>query len=231
MRKSGACDTRLLEQVIEGINNDVKSDPKRNRPVLVLKSTIPPGTSTRVANSCSPLCPIVFSPEFLTEANSFDDFKNQTRIIIGGDTGVKCAYAKKVKSMFRKAFPSIPIVITKRETAEMTKYFINCFLATKVIFANEMYRICDSAGIDYDKVCEYALYDNRIGKSHLSVPGPDGDFGFGGHCFPKDLSAMIHFGNTNGVISDLLESVQDKNNYLRTDRDWETMSGRAVSDD
>lgn len=231
MRKSGACDTRLLEGVVEGINNDVKSDPDRNRPVLVLKSTIPPGTSTRVANDHSPLCPVVFSPEFLTEANSFDDFKNQTRIIIGGDTTVRCAHAKKVKSMFSKAFPSIPIVITKRETAEMTKYFINCFLATKVIFANEMYRICDAAKIDYDKVCEYALYDNRIGKSHLTVPGPDGDFGFGGHCFPKDLSAMIHFGNTNGVISDLLESVQDKNYYLRTDKDWEKMQGRAVSDD
>ena len=94
-----------------------------------------------------------------------------------------------------------------------------------------MYQICDAAGIDYDKVCEYALYDDRIGKSHLSVPGPDGDFGFGGHCFPKDLSAMIYFGSQNGVTSDLLEAVQDKNNYLRSNRDWEKMSGRAVSDD
>ena len=231
MRKSGECDTRLLETVVEGIDADARTDPDRNRPVLVLKSTIPPGTTTRIANNHSSVCPVVFSPEFLTEANSFDDFKNQTRIIVGGDPSVKCAHAKKVKSMFRKAFPSIPIVITKRETAEMTKYFINCFLAAKVTFANEMYQICDSAGIDYDKVCEYALYDNRIGKSHLSVPGPDGDFGFGGHCFPKDLSAMIYYGNKNGVTSDLLEAVQDKNNYLRSDRDWETMSGRAVSDD
>ncbi len=231
MRKSGECDTRLLEDVVKGIDTEARTDPNRNRPVLVLKSTIPPGTSTRVANTCSSVCPIVFSPEFLTEANSFDDFKNQTRIIIGGDPSVKCKHAKKVKSMFRKAFPSIPIVITKRETAEMTKYFINCFLATKVIFANEMYQICEAAKIDYDKICEYALYDQRIGNSHLTVPGPDGDFGFGGHCFPKDLSAMIHFGNSNGVTSDLLESVQDKNNYLRSDRDWEKMPGRAISDD
>ena len=231
MRKSGECDTRLLEQVVEGIDAEARTDPNRNRPILVLKSTIPPGTTSRVANSCSSVCPVVFSPEFLTEANSFDDFKNQTRIIIGGDPSVKCKYAKKVKSMFRKAFPAIPIVITKRETAEMTKYFINCFLATKVIFANEMYQICEAAKIDYDKICEYALYDQRIGSSHLTVPGPDGDFGFGGHCFPKDLSAMIYFGNSNGVTSDVLESVQDKNNYLRSDRDWEKMPGRAISDD
>ena len=231
MRRSGECDTRLLEDVVRKIDLEARNDPKRNRPILVLKSTIPPGTTTRIANSCSKVCPIVFSPEFLTEANSFDDFKNQTRIIIGGDPSVNCDHAKKVKSMFRKAFPSIPIVITKRETAEMTKYFINCFLATKVTFANELYQICNSSGIDYDKVCEYALYDNRIGKSHLAVPGPDGDFGFGGHCFPKDLSAMIYYGSKNGVTSDLLEAVQDKNNYLRSDRDWEKMSGRAVSDD
>ena len=65
----------------------------------------------------------------------------------------------------------------------------------------------------------------------MSVPGPDGDFGFGGHCFPKDLSAMIYFGGKNAVLTELLESVQAKNNYLRSDRDWEKMSGRAVSDD
>ena len=231
MRKSGECDTRLLENVVRGINLEAQKDPNKNKPVLVLKSTIPQGTTARIARRYSEECPVVFSPEFLTEANSFDDFKNQTRIIIGGDIDVKCKYAKKVKSMFRKAFPSIPIVITKRETAEMTKYFINCFLATKVTFANEMYQVCDAAGIDYDKVSEYALYDNRIGQSHLSVPGPDGDFGFGGHCFPKDLSAMIYFGNIHGITADLLESVQIKNNYLRSVRDWEGMSGRAVSDD
>ena len=231
MRKSGECDTRLLEKVVSGIDIEAQKDPNKNKPVLVLKSTIPPGTTTRIANTCTEVCPVVFSPEFLTEASSFDDFKNQTRIIVGGNADVKCRHAKKVKSMFRKAFPSIPIVITKRETAEMTKYFINCFLATKVTFANEMYQICDASGIDYDKVSEYALYDGRIGQSHLSVPGPDGDFGFGGHCFPKDLSAMIYFGNINGTTSDLLESVQTKNNYFRSNRDWEGMSGRAVSDD
>jgi len=231
MRKSGACDTRLLESVVTGIDKSACSDPNMNRPVLVLKSTVPPGTTSRIADACASVCPVVFSPEFLTEANSFDDFKNQTRIIIGGDVNVKCNYAKKVKSMFRKAFPSIPIVITKRETAEMTKYFINCFLATKVTFANEMYQICNAGGVDYDKICEYALYDDRIGKSHLTVPGPDGDFGFGGHCFPKDLAAMIYYGAQHSVDADLLESVQEKNNYLRSDRDWESMSGRAVSDD
>jgi UDP-glucose 6-dehydrogenase len=133
--------------------------------------------------------------------------------------------------MFRKPFPNIPIIVTRSETAEMVKYFTNCFLAAKVTFANQMYQICLDNNIDYDKVCEYTLYDERIGKSHLAVPGPDGDLGFGGHCFPKDLAAMISFGKKNNGDIAFLEAVQEYNDKCRRIRDWESMKGRAVSDD
>ena len=133
--------------------------------------------------------------------------------------------------MFRLAFPEIPIVKTGSNTAETVKYFTNCFLATKVIFANEMYDICKSVNVDFDKVTEYSLYDKRIGKSHLMVPGPDGDRGFGGHCFPKDIEAMIYLAEHTGIEPDFLKKVLDKNNKLRKNRDWESMKGRAVSDD
>jgi len=224
MRKDGSCDTRILEDAVSKINLECRNDPNRNRPVLVVKSTVPPGTTEKL-NKLATVLNVCFSPEFLTEANSFDDFKNQSRIIIGG-TG-----AKKVKQMFRKPFPDIPIVVTKLETAEMVKYFTNCFLASKVTFANQMYQICLDNNIDYDKVCEYSLYDERIGKSHLAVPGPDGDLGFGGHCFPKDLAAMISFGKLNDGDTAFLESIQEYNDKCRRIRDWETMKGRAVSDD
>lgn len=222
MRKSGECDTRILESVI----SEIEKVDTRNEPVLVIKSTVPPGTTDRVSDLTR--FDVCFSPEFLTEANSFQDFKNQTRIIIGGPRPA----TGKVKAMFRKPFPEIPIIKTGTRTAEMIKYFTNCFLATKVTFANQMYDICKSAGIDYDKVCEYALYDQRIGRTHLAVPGPDGDRGFGGHCFPKDLAAMIYFSNQiTNENSDFLKSVEDSNNRYRKDRDWESMQGRAVSDD
>ena len=133
--------------------------------------------------------------------------------------------------MFRKPFPSIPIVLTGWETAEMIKYFTNCFLAAKVTFANEMYEICNATRIDYDKVTELALFDERIGKSHLMVPGPDGDRGFGGHCFPKDLGAMIHFAMSNDITPSFLQQIELSNESFRTNRDWEKMKGRAVSDD
>ena len=222
MRRSGECDTRILESVIARI----EATRTKNNPVLVIKSTIPPGTTDRVSKLTR--FDVCFSPEFLTEANSFQDFKNQTRIIIGGPRPA----TGKVKSMFRKPFPEIPIIKTGTRTAEMIKYFTNCFLATKVTFANQMYDICRASGIDYDKVCEYALHDQRIGRTHLAVPGPDGDRGFGGHCFPKDLAAMIHFSDTiASENSDFLTAVQESNNRYRSDRDWESMQGRAVSDD
>ena len=229
MRKSGECDTRILESVVEKINEEVLNDKNRNRPILVIKSTVPPGTTKRL-NQLANFCDVCFSPEFLTEANSFDDFKNQTRIIIGGNPASNCRSARKVKSMFRKPFPAIPIVVTKYETAEMVKYFTNCFLATKVIFANEMYQICETASIDYDKVLEYVLYDTRFGRTHMSVPGPDGDLGFGGHCFPKDLSALICFAENLGVDCSVLKTIKNKNEKVRINKDWKKMIGRAVSD-
>jgi UDPglucose 6-dehydrogenase len=223
MRKSGKCDTRLLESVVEKIDDACSSLDKN--PTLVIKSTVPPGTTDRISKTITQNANVCFSPEFLTEANSVEDFKNQSRIIIGGDG------AKKVKQMYRKPFPNIPIVVTKSETAEMVKYFINCFLATKVTFANQMYDICESSNIDYDKVCEYALFDKRIGNSHLAVPGPDGDRGFGGHCFPKDLSAMIYYAKQNDVPPEFLIQTGVSNDFYRNNKDWLEMKGRAVSED
>ena len=223
MRKDGSCDTRLVSSVVSEINELV---PVGKSKIIIIKSTVPPGTTAKIDED-NPNIEVIFSPEFLTEANSIDDFKNQTRIILGGSRPA----TTRVKTMFRKAFPSTTIVKTGSRTAEMIKYFTNCFLASKVIFANEMKQICDSNSIDYDKVVEYALYDDRIGNSHLAVPGPDGDVGFGGHCFPKDLKAMITQAESTGIDPVFLKSVWSKNQSLRNDKDWEKMSGRAVSED
>ena len=224
MRLDGSCDTRILEKAIQDLYNQDETVKRKNKPILVIKSTIPP--TERIASNYTDMS-ICFSPEFLTEANSFEDFKNQTRIIIGGPRPA----TGKIKQMFKRVFPTIPIVKTGAKTAEMVKYFTNCFLASKVTFANKMYDVCNSSGIDYDKVCEYALYDERIGKSHLAVPGPDGDRGFGGHCFPKDLAAMIEYGSNNEVDVSFLRSIECFNNKVRKNRDWENMKGRAVSED
>ena len=113
--------------------------------------------------------------------------------------------------------------------AEMIKYFTNSFLATKVSFANEIYDICSKLNLDFDKVIEYSIYDKRIGNSHLNVPGHDGDFGFGGHCLPKDLNALINLSDKLGAKNNILKSVLKTNDEIRKNRDWEKMKGRAIN--
>ncbi len=222
MHKDGSCHTGIVEKAISDINELCSANNLDNK-ILIIKSTVPPGTTAYLDEKYSSVS-IVFSPEFLTEANSFDDFKNQSRIIVGGPR----PSSSMVKTMFRKAFPTIPIIKTSSTHAEMVKYFINCFLSTKVSFANEIYQVCEKLGVDYDKVAEYALYDDRLGKSHFSVPGPDGHFGYGGHCFPKDLSAMINVMSNFDISPSVLNAVKEKNDEVREYRDWELMNGRAV---
>ena len=217
MHQDGSCYTGIVEEVLEKINTI------NNNNIIVVKSTIPPGTTAKW-NSQFKNIDIVFNPEFLTEANSIDDFKNQTRIIIGGPKNA----ASQVRRIFVKAFPRVKIIKTDSTYAETVKYITNSFLAMKVSFANEMYQICNGIGIDYDKVIEYAMHDERLGYSHWTVPGPDGDFGYGGHCFPKDVKALIKVAHDLNVSPRILTAIDMKNNDVRTVRDWESMEGRAV---
>ena len=217
MKENGECYLGILEEVINDLNTTNRCK------TIVIKSTIPPGTTEKF-NEIYKNIDIVFNPEFLTEANSIEDFKNQNRIIIGGPRPA----TTKVRRIFAKAFPKVPIIKTGSTTAEMVKYFLNSFLATKVSFANEMYQICEGLNIDYDKVTEYAQYDERLGKSHLNVPGPDGDFGYGGHCFPKDVKALIQVAQELDITPKMLLATNSKNNDVRKNRDWEKQKGRAV---
>ena len=220
MKKDGSCDLSILKDVVYEID-DYNLDN-----IVVVKSTIPPGTTSEFNKNCENI-QVVFNPEFLTEANYIDDFKNQNRIIIGGPRPASTI----VKNMFRKVFQEVPIVKTGSSTAEAVKYFINTFLATKVSFANEFKQICDQTDVDYDKVVEYALYDERLGKSHFSTPGPDGRSGFGGSCFPKDINALIYFATTRDIEPTVLSAVWQKNLEVRPEKDWEQLKGRAISED
>ncbi len=225
MNEDGSCHTDIVESVIEEIDEvtngwhpAVSPGDPGNKPIVVIKSTVPPGTTDRLNKKYDGVN-VIFNPEFLTEMNFLEDFKNQTRIILGGTR----KGTNKLRQVYSKVFPSATIVKTGSKTAEMVKYFVNSFLATKVSFANEMKIVCDKIGIDYDKVVEYATYDERLGKSHWAVPGPDGDFGFGGHCLPKDVSAIV-----SEFDSELLKTVLGVNDKVRKNRDWEDMKGRAV---
>jgi UDPglucose 6-dehydrogenase len=119
---------------------------------------------------------------------------------------------------------------TSSTIAELVKYTTNCFLATKVSFANEIKQVCDSLDVDYDKVVEYAIKDKRLGGSHWSVPGPDGLLGFGGSCFPKDLNALLSKAYELDVKCNTIYGAWLTNLEVRPEKDWEKLIGRAVSE-
>lgn len=217
MNQDGSCNIDIVESVINKINNE--SEEK----IVVIKSTVIPG-STQKLNSKYSNITVTFNPEFLTERNAIEDYENQNRIILGGPRPA----TTKLKQVFSKVFPKAEIIKTDSTHAEMVKYLINTFLSVKVSFANEIYQLCDAMNIDYDKVVEYAIHDERLGNSHWSVPGHDGDFGFGGHCFPKDLSALVNLSTQLNTLNNVLKSTIETNNIVRKNRDWENMKGRAV---
>ena len=113
----------------------------------------------------------------------------------------------------------------------MVKYLTNTFLATKVSFANEMKMLCDFFNVDYDKVVEYSTYDERLGKSHWAVPGPDGKMGFGGSCFPKDINALISIADKWEIPANVLMAAWETNLDVRPEQDWKELKGRAVVDE
>lgn len=213
MTPSGSCDTSIVESVCKEIDSD---------PIIVIKSTVEPGTCLKIALENNQR--VVFNPEFLLERNATEDFKNTSRVILGG--APSCT--KIMKQFYLKVFPEASIIQTDSMTAEFVKYLINCFLATKVSIANEFHLLCNETGVDYDKVIEYATHDDRLGNTHFSVPGPDGKLGFGGSCFPKDLNGIIAFALSKGIEMNTLKGAWDTNISVRPDKDWEELKGRAV---
>ena len=221
MNKDGSCNLDILESTLSEINNASRDVEGR---IVIIKSTIIPGSTDKFQLQ-NQYIDIVFNPEFLTEANAVDDFENQTRLLLGGPLRA----TTKIKQIFSSVFRKTPRIIkTDAKTAELVKYVTNAFLSTKVSFANEMYQLCEGLDLDYDKIIEYATLDPRLGDSHWGVPGPDGDFGFGGHCFPKDLAALIEITKSLNTVNNVLKAVQTTNNTVRSNRDWEKMKGRAI---
>ncbi len=238
MYEDGSADTSIVEEVLSDLADTQYTADSPER-IAVIKSTVPPGSTEKWNKMFGDRgLHVVFNPEFLTEANAVNDMREQNRIVLGGPR----PHINTVRNVFQRAFPKVPIIKTSSATAEMVKYVTNCMLAVKVSFANEVAQICealdaDGLNIDYDKVVEYAKVDRRLGDSHWSVPGPvpthDGRYvrGFGGHCFPKDINALMIVARKYDVKPRVMQAAWEKNLEVRgpDDRDWEKQIGRAVS--
>ena len=197
---------------------------------ILLRSTVTPGT-TRKLQEKYPNLTIVFNPEFLTERSANFDFINQSRFILGGE-GHEHDGVNEVSELFRERFGhSLSIIETNYETAELIKYMTNTFFATKISFLNDMKLLADKCGVIWEDAVEGFVRDGRVGHSHLNVPGHDGKYGFGGSCFPKDIQALINFGQSNDVDMNVLKGAWETNLKVRPEKDWEQLKGRAVVDE
>lgn len=195
--KYGFCDDHLVTDYIERIRL------QSNKPILI-KSTTDIETLENITES-----DITFSPEFLVAANANEDFKNQDFAIFGGANG------RFWYNVFSSVCDIKIVRFTDIVTAGFVKYTINSFLATKVIFFNELYNLfIQYSNVPFDQLTELVSLDKRIGNSHMQVPGPDGEFGFGGACFPKDTKAFVKFASSINDL-ELLKSAIDINNKLR----------------
>ena len=223
MKKNGSCDLSIIDNILNELNKLQCSN------TVVIKSTVQIGTTNRFSKKYKDLR-FVFNPEFLTEANFIEDFKNQNRIIIGSND---VQARQKVVELYSKIYnkkDEVRIETTSSTNAEMVKYITNTFLAVKVSFANEIAELSHIVGADFDKSVELARLDKRLGDSHWNVPGPDGKKGFGGSCFPKDINSLLYTFKSNQLNSYILKAAWERNISVdRPEKDWNKLKGRAVS--
>lgn len=225
--EDGSMNINILEDALHEIN---KVHNGRDN-AIIIRSTVIPGT-TWALQTKYPHLNILFNPEFLTERSANFDFINQSRFVIGSSgQPLNQEKANQLSELFRNRFgASVSILNTNYETAEMVKYMTNTFFATKISFLNEMKLLADECNVIWEDAMEGFLRDGRIGHSHLNVPGHDGKMGFGGSCFPKDIQAMIEFGDSVGVDMRVLKAVWKTNLIVRPEQDWKELKGRAVTD-
>jgi UDPglucose 6-dehydrogenase len=176
--------------------------------VVVIKSTVLPGATDELQGEF-PQHKILFNPEFLTEVTADQDMNYPDRQLVG--------YTPKSFTVAADVMHLLPLAPFERvmpaKEAEMVKYFGNTWFAAKVVFANQIYDLCQAVGVDYDVVKEAAAADKRIGRSHLEV-FHKGYRGYGGKCLPKDTRALIELGDRLGVEMALLKRVEELNNAL-----------------
>jgi UDPglucose 6-dehydrogenase len=220
----GQSDTRYVEAVAKGIGANLKSGYK----VIVNKSTVPIGSGDWVRMlildgmaenplSTAPEFDIVSNPEFLREGSAVYDTFNPDRIVLGGSSPKAIQVMQDLYSSIRdRKFASqsslepVPVVITDLNSAEMIKYAANAFLAVKISFINEIANICDRVGGDVKEVGRGIGLDSRIGQKFLNA-----GIGWGGSCFGKDVSALIHTAADYGYQTEILKACISVNKLQR----------------
>ncbi|MCP5129132.1 MAG: UDP-glucose/GDP-mannose dehydrogenase family protein [Pseudomonadales bacterium] len=203
-RGDGYADLKYVYAAAEEIANHLQGYT-----VIVDKSTVPVGTARevqRIVRKTNPSADfdVASNPEFLREGSAISDFMRPDRVVLGVESG-------KAEALLRELYRPLnlieaPILVSDLESAEITKYAANAFLATKISFINEISQLCEKTGADVHAVARGIGLDGRIGRKFLHA-GP----GYGGSCFPKDTVALIRMAQEHGVSSRIVESVVEVN--------------------
>ena len=219
---TGESDTRYVEAVARGIGQHIGHDYK----VIVNKSTVPVGSGDWVrrlildeveSRNSRASFDVVSNPEFLREGAAVYDTFNPDRIVLGSQSPkaierMRQLYTPIIYRQFAvdTTLPEVPLVVTDLASAETIKYAANAFLATKISFINEIANICDRIGADVTQVSQGIGLDSRIGQKFLQA-----GIGWGGSCFPKDVSALMHIARDYGVQTSLLDATIATNQRQR----------------
>lgn len=205
--EDGSCDVSIAKDVLTELNR------RQYKGVVVIKSTIIPDYLHEFKKTYD--LKIVYNPEFLTEANADEDFKNPPFQVFGGKWR-DCEVVEKAYLRYSsvRIVPTFKVDLT---TASLLKYTINSWLATKVTFFNELKELHElgSSMVSWEQFTDMLSRDERIGKSHMQVPGPDGKEGFGGHCFPKDTEALLEYANKKNIKMSVLRKAVSTNKKIR----------------
>lgn len=194
-------------QDLERVRDCLRRVQVKNK-LIFLKSTVLPETCDKLAKEFD--MRICHMPEFLTERQADDDMKAQD-VICGGRELLSYSEMKMVERIFKDK----KILFMRNIEAELAKYTHNAFCAVKVNFFNTIKQASDILGADYERVLEASFLSGFIEKTHTKVPGPDGKFGYGGKCLPKDLCAFIGFLNQEKIPADSLFATECENMTYR----------------
>ena len=206
MNLDGDQDSSIIEKVLAEINKDYSES------VVIVKSTVLPSIIEKLSKSHKHF---VYNPEFLREKTANEDFVNASSLILGGESDD----LKRVAELYNNHSDCKIVEVHETDviSASLVKYSINTFLASKVIFFNQLYDIYRAltSDIKWDEFITMINSDKRIGESHMDVPGHDGRLGFGGACFPKDTAALLSLSKDIDKEFSLLKEVIRINNNIR----------------
>ena len=183
--------------------------------VVIIKSTVEPQTTEKYAIEYQ--LNLIHNPEFLTARTAYEDFHNQKHIVLGKSSICTESVVKLTDEFYKTNYPNAILSLCTSDESETMKIFANTFYASKVQIFTEFYLLCQKINVNFNNVKDIMIKNGWINPMHTTIPGPDGKISYGGLCFPKDTTALLHFMKTNESECSVIEAVIKERENMRDD--------------